>query len=269
VRNIIFYSTPDAHKINPSSLLETMKIILLILLVAMCQANYAQKTPEPIPDLSIQSVYVSTSRDPDWKPYSAFVAGMRTFMRLRNMAHDATLRFLLAPHQPNIGFTDLILHLEWDNGNLPISINNNGYFVLPFDQEALDQNAEITMNKKKGLYRWRPDIRSLGVPMDMRRMGDLRLECAVRWSIEQADIPTLFRTIINSLGTCTSAHVKVDFVSARPISAIYLISGTRREVLTAEWIEDSGHIYLPPVDDTTWPNDTLLQFLYQDSEPTL
>ena len=212
------------------------------------------------------SVFVAGSKDPDWKPYKAFLQGMKVFDEKQQLAPAAQLRFVLRPRTGEASVGGVTMSIEDDDGvKIAVPVGVDGSFQLPRSEEAASSNAEIMLSKKRNTLSWRPAIHSPGVPDNARRMGDLRLECFVRWSIEQADLLAFFRASINALGgPCTSAAIKVDYISVNPLANIYLDSGQRHEKLDAKWIEGNGHIYLPPVHDLSWPDDTLIRFEYRD-----
>lgn len=243
----------------------SMKRILVGLVAAHTLLMPATAAGE---DPAMQSVFVAGTRDPDWKSYKAFLAGMKLFDEKRQLAPAAPLRFVLRPRTEKVSVTGVAMSIEADDGvKIAVPIGVDGSFQLPRSEEAAHKNAEIILSKKRNTLSWRPAIHSPGVPDNSRRMGDLRLECFVRWSIEQADLLAFFRASINAFGgPCTSAAIKVDYISVTPLAAIYLESGQRREKLDAKWIEANGHIYLPPVNDSDWPDDTLIRFVYRDSD---
>lgn len=225
----------------------------------------AMAAPATEPADAPQAVFVSGTRDPDWKSYKAFLTGMKLFDEKRALAPAAPLRFVLSPRVANATLDGVRMNIEDDDGGkIPVTIGADGTFVLPRDEEAARKGAEIMLNKKRRTLSWRPDFHTPGVPDNARRMGDLRLECFVRWSIEQADLIAFFRSTINAFGgPCTSAAIKVDYISVKPLAAVYIVSGARREKLPDKWIEEEGHVYLPPLHDTSWPDDTLVQFEYR------
>lgn len=213
-----------------------------------------------------QAVFVAGTRDPDWKSYKAFLTGMKLFDEKRQLAPGAPLRFVLRPRTRDASATDVRISIDTDDGlKIAVPVSSDGSFELPRSEEAAQNGGEIFLSKRRNTLAWRPAIHSPGVPPDARRMGDLRLECLVRWSIEQADLLAFFRASINAFGgPCTSAAIKVDYISVRPLAAVYLESGGRREKLAAKWIENDGHVYLPPVNDESWPDESLIRFEYLD-----
>ncbi len=212
------------------------------------------------------SVYVVGTRDPDWKTYRAFLAGMDVFTTEHSHAPDAALRFLLTPRQPGLSYQGLTLRIATDERSIAVPVATDGSFTLPYDQAAADAGAELLLNRKRELFRWRPSIRSPGVEANARRLGDLRLECAVRWAVEQADFPGFVRVVARALGgACQSARVKVDFVSEQAIRDVHLVDGARREALPRQSIEQAGHVFLPPLHDASWSDDTVLEFDYESA----
>ena len=212
----------------------------------------------------MQAVFVAGTRDPDWKSYKAFMAGITLYEEQGALAPGAPLRFVLRPRTPGSTVAGVRMSIEaGDALRIAVPIAADGSFALPHDPEAARQGAEIVLTKRRNALSWRPAIHTPGVAPGTRRLGDLRLECLVRWTIEQADLLQLFRATINAFGgPCNSAAIKVDYISERPIAAVTLVAGDRREQLAARWIEEQGHVYLPPVHDRSWPDDTVLVFDY-------
>jgi hypothetical protein len=212
---------------------------------------------------SLQTVYIVGSRDPDWKTYRAYLAGMRQWEQKQSLAPHAPLRFTLRPQSPQARLEGVRLRIEGEHTGIDVPLAPDGSFTLPVSQAAADDGASLQLNRKRGLYRWRPDIHSPGVPANARRLGDLRLECEVRWTVEQDDVPALMRAVFNAAGgACHSRQIQVDFLSPRAIASARLVAGPRTEPLPAERIEPGGQVYLPPVHDTSWPDDTLVEFTY-------
>jgi len=237
----------------------TLRVLLALALLPLNgMAQEAEQTEEAPP-----AIYVAGTRDPDWKSYRDFVEGMKIFEQQHQLAPAASLRFALRPRTAKATMAGIEMTIEGDGIRIPVPVAADGSFALPRNDAAAEQGAEIMLTKRRNTLSWRPSIHSPGVPQDARRMGDLRLECAVRWAVEQADLLALFRSAINAFGgACSSAAVKVEYISDRPLKAVWLVAGERREMLPAKWIEEEGHVYLPPVHDTSWPDSTLLEFEY-------
>ncbi|OFA05617.1 hypothetical protein [Duganella sp. HH101] len=207
------------------------------------------------------AVVVSTSKDPDWKTYRAFNAGLDVFDQQHGMAPTASLRFVLLPKAAGASLKDIKLRVAGDDISIPLAVAEDGTFAVPRSEAALKEDAELMLNRKPGTFRWRPDVHTPGVPPNARRLGDLRLECAVRWAVEQYELPYLFRKMLNAAGQpCVTARIKVDNIAPRPIAAMYLSLNGRRTQLPSSLLEDGGKVYLAPVHDQEWPDDALLEF---------
>jgi len=225
----------------------------------------AANTPSPEADAApeMQAIYVVGTKDPEWKTYKAFMAGMKIFDAEHALAPAAELRFVLRPRTEKATVDGVKMTIEAEDMKIPVPVAADGTFALPRNEEAAEKEATIMLSKRRKTLSWRPSIHTPGVPSGMRRLGDLRLECAVRWAVEQGDLLAIFRGTINAFGgPCTSSAIKVDYISVRPLAAVYLVSGQRREMLDSKWIEENGHVYLPPVHDRSWPDDTLLEYQY-------
>src|SRR5476649_1199448 len=209
-----------------------------------------------------QSVSVSGTKDPDWKPYRKMLDGLNAFDEYHALAPKAQLKFILRPQQPNLTLADLKLRIVGDNANIELPIAADYTFSVPRDESAAKDDADLRLNSKKGLFRWRPDIHTSGLPAGTRRLGDLRLECEVRWAIDKFDASFIKLAYIVPLGgVCHTSRSRVFFTTATPITGATLVSGSRREKLPAERLNVKDLTrYAPPLHDQSWPDDTLVEF---------
>ena len=218
----------------------------------------------------VQSVSINAIRDPEIKAYRAMLAGLDAFDKYHDLAPDApTLRFVLSSLSDDTGFTftQTKLSIRGDTVSIPVPIAMDNSFVLPRSKQAEDDNADLILDLRKGKIRGRPDVRSPGVPVSMRRLGDLRLECEVRNAIAKADMNFVFRGAIAAAtlgrGLCNSPKMHMGFFAGKNIKGLTLISDTRREPLT----RFAGPNYFPPVGDKSWPDNTLVEFRFDDVLP--
>lgn len=157
----------------------------------------------------------------------------------------------------------LALHLVSDNASLPIALDAERRFALPRDQQAWDDNADLIVNRKPGLYIGLPDIRTPGVPDNARRLGDLRLQCEIGWAIVKDDVGLLQRTAFAVLGgPCHTSMARIGVRAPRRLVGATLIAGERREPLDAKRIIANGRFFAAPYHDGSWPDDTLVEFQY-------
>lgn len=244
----------------------------LLWLQLISETVTAGELPIAIEDDSsqIQTISIVSSKDPDWKPYRTMLLGLDAFDRHHDLAPGTALRFVLRPQQVDLTVAGVTLRIAGNQTSIDVPIATNGTFSLPRNQPASDENADLVLNKKKGLFRWRPDIRSTGVPVNARRLGDLRLECEVRWAVEKGDLSFVQRTLFHTLGgPCKTSSVNVLYLAPGQLSSATLISGERRESLPINRLNEGGHFFSPPIYDKSWPDDTLVEFEFIDPTTTM
>jgi hypothetical protein len=137
-------------------------------------------------------------------------------------------------------------------------------------------------NRKADSLTWRTEIRTPGLPPNTRRLGDLRLECAVGVAaglISGGKPSRRFPTLEEPCGVLR----QYQFFSDRPLFGVTMIDGGRREILSihdlyAEWFRPLSEkrlstldcqvlldrVYTLAVDDQHWSDDTLVEFEYMD-----
>ncbi|MQA40361.1 hypothetical protein [Rugamonas aquatica] len=234
----------------------------LILLSSVSSSVMAQaETDLPLTEAT-QQVNVASSRDPDWKPYRKMLDGIDAFDRYHSLAPQAQLKFILRPQQPQLATADLKLRIVGDNVSVEIPIAADMTFSVPRDDSAAKDDADLRLSAKKGLFRWRPDIHSAGIPPGTRRLGDLRLECEVRWAVDKFDASLIKLAYLVPLGgVCHTSRSRVFYSTNAPITGATLVSGSRRERLPAERLDAKDRArYAPPLHDQSWPDDTLVEF---------
>jgi hypothetical protein len=158
---------------------------------------------------------------------------------------------------------NLKLRLAGNQNSIDLPIDSADTFELPRSQAALDDNADLELNKPKTGYRWQPDIHSAGVPANMRRVGDLRLECEVLVSIAKKEIGLLRTAFVNSFllsgDWCNHKSLDMPTVVTRRLAAATLVEGEKRTALA---IVDAGMGYMPPLRDKSVPDDALIELRY-------
>ena len=242
-----------------------MHVVLpLILLLSVSSSVMAQSdTEQPPPELT-QQVTVAGSRDPDWKPYRKMLDGIDAFDRYHFLAPQAQLKFILRPQQPQLTASDLKLRIVGENVNIEVPIASDLTFSVPRDESAAKDDADLRLSTKKGLFRWRPDIHTAGIPLGTRRLGDLRLECEVRWAVDKFDASLIKLAYLVPLGgVCHTSRSRVFYSTNAPITGATLVSGSRRERFPAERLDAKDRArYAPPLHDRSWSDDTLVEFKF-------
>ncbi|MBB3223270.1 hypothetical protein [Pseudoduganella umbonata] len=206
-------------------------------------------------------VEVSNVRDPELKAYATMAKGLDAFDASRAHAPRGTLRFLLRPATREDSLEGLELKIVGEAVTLPVRLDADGGFTLPRDTAALDDKAALVLNKKKNSFRWRPEVRSPGVPADARRLGDLRVQCAVQWAIEQEDLAPQARGALSANGgPCRAMTMHMGFDAPAPLRAAWLQDGARREAIPVS--RHYRRVFNPPLADRSWSDDTLVRFEY-------
>ena len=225
------------------------------------------------------------------KSYRKMIKGMDLFERLHVMAPNASLRFKLLPRKRDTDMKGIVLELIGDSVETRIPVAPDNTFTLERNAKALAENAVVTPNRKSRSMTWRTEIRTPGLPPGTRRLGDLRLECEVGL---EADLVSNNATLIGrfanalseALGYCQRKNARYLYFADRPLFAVTLVAGARREVLPVDRMYASAsddpdlardlpycdcevlvdRTYFLPLGDRSWPDDTRVEFEYMDDD---
>lgn len=265
-----------------------MKSFPLLLALICGIASAAEPREGPV----LAPVQVTAQRDPVEKSYRKIVSGMDLFEQRRGSAAPyAALRFKLLPRNRETDMRAVSLSIVGDTVDIPVPLAPDNTFTLERSPRALQENAVVTPNRKQHSMSWRADVRTPGVGPNARRLGDLRLECAVGM---QAELVSGSGSIVESLARAISDHGYCEqrvpeyfFFAERPLWSVTLVSGGRREVLAIDHMYAGmsrehmtasdlrycdcatmlDRAYYAPLGDRSWPDDTLLVFEYMDERP--
>lgn len=241
---------------------------LLLLTCATSKAGALQQaldqgaTQASLQPPAAPSVEVATTRDPEWKPYRTMLRGVDAFDSNRRLAPAAPLRFMLRPLD-SVALDGINLRIAGNKESVSVPVAADGTFVLPRDRALADDEADLMVNRRKNRLSIRPDIRTPGLPANERRLGDLRLECQVRWTIQKDDLSFLQRNTFRLLGgPCESGAVKTFYFADRPVSAAWIVADGRRVALeTAK----NGAVFRPPLHDTSWPDEARIELHFAEA----
>ena len=243
----------------------TARLALLALLASCLPPAMAQDASAPDDATLAQVVDVHSTRDPELLPYRTMLKGLDAYADHQRLAPNAPLRFRLLAATPATVMAGATLRLEADNLSIAIPLAADGTFTLARDKTAFDANADLVSNKKRSTVRWRPSILTPGLPANVRRLGDLRLECEIRWAVEQDALPFMRRNLFKLAGgPCHSAMIHVPYPGSRTLAGVLAQSGERSARLPLS--EDRSR-YVPPLHDSSWNDDTLLTISYAADEP--
>ena len=212
---------------------------------------------------SPEEIKVNALRDPEVRKYVAIVAGLDAFDRYHGMApRVASLRFRVAPRD-GTGMAALpSARLGGENGfDLPLTVDADGMFTVPRSAAALDANSELVLNQRRRAFRVKPVVRSPGLPDNVRRLGDLRLECRVEVAIIKEEIPLWVVLAANTLlrtrdwcGFMIEGKSGFSFKHDKRLQAAVLVDGNRSALLETE-----GKRFRVPLGDTRWSDDALIE----------
>ena len=210
------------------------------------------------------SVNMKGIRDPDWKPYSAMLKGVKRFEEKHGLAPGAQLRFILEPRSADVDMHAIALRLESDEAGMPIPLGERNIFTLPVEQGPLYEKAELTVNRKAGSVRWIPYVRSAPTSDTLRRLGDLRLACEVHWAIDKDTLPFTMRTAMGALGgPCNFVSQKgtYSFSEPRRITAATISYNGK-----SASVPFSGTSFTPPLREQDWSDDSMIELTFDNDQ---
>jgi hypothetical protein len=215
------------------------------------------------------------------------VKGMDVFDEMHALAPKAVLRYRLYPRKTGTDMGIAQISVVGESFERPVPVAADSTFALARDRKALAEDAYVRSERNADTMTWRADIRTPGLPRDTRRLGDLRLECRVGVQaglISQypSVISQFFRFLESPRAFCGRAEVPYLFFAERPLFAVTLHAGERRQVLSVgnlyagiahgrtpegerrycdcEALLDRA--YTLPLGDPSWPDDTLVELEY-------
>jgi hypothetical protein len=233
------------------------------LAAALCLAPGFGLAQEPAKE-DMQVVPVNGMKKPEMRNYRAAWAGFEAFDKYRALAPAAPLHFRMVSRNPSAvaPLDGVELKIVGDNESIPVPIAADGKFTLPRVQAAYDSDALLVLNRKQGLLRASPDIRTPGLPDNVRRLGDLRLECQVLVAVVKEEIPFMVNALINSLlltrDWCSKEKLSIGFRAERTPATATLVHGERRQ-----GVRVSGEEYVAPIGDSSWPDDAVIELTFE------
>jgi len=233
---------------------------IMVVLLTMSIPAFAQESPA-------EQVQVSNVKDPELQPYRHMLRGLDVWDEQHaRLAPQASLRFELWTRDGKMANAEgLQLRLAGNAVDIALPLDQDATFVLPRSEEALADNADLLMNRKKDQFRWRPRIRTPGVPANARRLGDLRLECEVRAAVRKEEIPLLYRAgAVAAGGICKLPMTAYLYRAPQRLLSAVVVSGERKSGLP---LREDGHVFQPPLRDTSWDNDALVVYTFAEPAP--
>ena len=249
---------------------------------------------QPTAGLPPVTVTGKVVRDPVEKSYRKMVRGMDLFERRHAMAPQATLSFRLLPRKRDTDMKSVRLDVVGKEVDFNVPVAPDGTFPLPRNRQALAEDAVVTPNRRQLTMTWRTEIRTPGLPPATRRLGDLRLECAVGMEAELISNNRSLFDRITGLFTdtpdyCNGKDQRYLFFSERPLFSVTLSDGVRRQIVPVDRLYAGASIdptlpaelpvcdcevlldrtYFLPLGDRNWSDETLVEFEWMDEPARL
>lgn len=210
-------------------------------------------------------ININGMKNPQMHAYRAVAAGLDSFDKLHRLAPAVPglrFHFQMRGVQP-VAADAPVLRIAGDTLSQYVDIDADGRFSIPRLEQAIDEDASLIMNRKKNTYRIWPEVRSPGLPENVRRLGDLRLECQVVVAIAKYEAPFWMVATVNSLVLTTDwcsifkKDVYYSVAASAPVSAANMVHGERKLALTIE----KGQIEVP-LAEPGWPHDALIELTF-------
>ena len=145
----------------------------------------------------------------------------------------------------------------------PVSVGADGLLVIGRGRAAYDADASFILNQKKGRFSAVAEIRTPGLPPNVRRLGDLRLECRVMVAIARDGLNFVTRAAVNALmlgsDWCGRKDMNLSFPVDRALASARLSHAGRSMNLDLH-----GKSYMAPVGKRDWPDDALIELAYAE-----
>jgi hypothetical protein len=248
-----------------------MRAFSILMLAILFGVNVSASAADTPPD-SPESIHVNAIRKPEVRKYTAIVAGLDAFERHHSMAPKAeALRFRVerrawTDNTPRPGEAPLVLRLEGkDDFVLPLALNDAFETIVPRSSAALAADSELVLNRKRRMYRVTPLVRSPGLPENVRRLGDLRLECHVMVAIGKEELGLMRTLFVNSVlltpNWCSFFNAERDgfqFDTPATLSRATLREGDRTKDLPVE-----GRSFRTAMSDPDWSDDALIELAFE------
>ncbi len=204
-------------------------------------------------------------------------AAQQAFERHHALAPEADLAFRLYARRDAADLERLRLFYVTDTGRRPVPLDEHQRFRL--DPSWADADALLQANLPDGAVAWKIDVRTPGIPDGARRLGDLRLECEA--DMFHGNLQRGIRTPAAALMSAEGDLCRLDdaeiWFAERPIFGVTLQDGARRRRLPYRYVHCSDgtmalaalfdwpyalrdRAFFLPLEDASWPDDTLVVF---------
>jgi hypothetical protein len=258
-----------------------MRLLPIAFAFALCGAAFNAAAQ----DDDVQKVPVQGVKNPEMKSYRAVWKGLDMFESEHKLAPAVPeLRFRVLANSgrgycvglcngstaalpPN--HADLALRIAGEDVSVTVPVTEQGYFSVPRSERLYDAKADLMLNQRKDKYRISLEVRTPGLPDNVRRLGDLRLECKVNVAIIKEEIPfwivALGNSVLLSRDWCMAHmdkdYAKFGFPTFAPLASATLTYGDRSQQL-----ELGTNGFQVKLGDPSWPDDALVKLEFAPKE---
>ncbi|QOL49238.1 hypothetical protein [Massilia litorea] len=219
------------------------------------------------------TIHVNALRHPELRKYKAILAGLDSFERHHALAPNIpALRFRIeARHDSGLPEQPTVRIEREHDFILPLALDTSNRFTVPRSEAALDAGGELVLNQKRKDYRIVPEVRTPGLPDNMRRLGDLRLECKVTVAIAKEEIPLFWVLTLNSVllnrDWCNFFSEKERRAGFRFNTETSILAATLREGGRSMVLETGKKHFLVGLSDAEWSDEALVELEFGTAPP--
>lgn len=226
-----------------------------------------------------QVVTITGNYHSDLRAYSHYAPGLVEFREHRQLAPGAELRFALMTRGGPLKPLPLVkASLEAGSWHHDLPVSQDGWFTLPDSDEAYRRKAQVRISRRIGgaSVGWVIDVHTPGLPAQVYRLGDLRLECRVYLAIEWVSsrgTRLMGRRLRWPIEAPMDKHCGREsvFINGRPwprLQAYVISEGNRKvrhELGGLKINNDSLSLALDRGDGgPPWTSDALVEFVFYD-----
>lgn len=209
-------------------------------------------------DSSTSRVEVSSQKGLELKSYSQMQKGLKAYAEYNKLAPNSELFFILIPRSKKLSLEGVTMRLASDETSINIPIDADGKFRLPDIALKHEDEYDLILNKLKGQFHFVAHVKSANLADDVKRMGDLRLECQVRWAIEKQDVSVVFSSFVKlfAAGNPCTKTIDVYFFAPNGMNTVTLDTPKLKSVYKV----NQKRQYTLPLSNADILDDDLLQY---------
>ena len=220
-------------------------------------SSFAQ---EAISTKALSPVIVNSVAGSFQAKYKDLLNGYKMFNKKKHYAPRSDMMFFVDDTSAKGNSLPLEIKFETRDSFYDVPVNDADFFSLPSPNQIGLKNSKMLANRRKDTIIIHPIVRTITDGVNITHLGDLRLECEVSWEIQKSAVPFYIRSAFFAAGrVCHSKHIAFSFYSPRLLSSVTLRSGSRVKTFR---VARDGHTYSVPVYDSTWADDSVVEFNY-------